>query len=142
MAMLPGGRADINVTPMIDILLVLMIIFMVIHPPDSHGFDAAVPQPADKAVPNNEPNRDLVISVHANQVVDLNQESTSVADLPARLLSVFQRSIPRVVFIRGDHDLAYREVAEVIDIVRAAGAQRIALMPGEKEPMAKAALSN
>jgi len=126
MAMSMGPRPQINVTPMIDILLVLIIIFMVM-PHKSKGLDAQVPQPSsDSRPPAVE--EDIVLTVEGGGSVRVNQDAIAVDQLGPRLLAIFKTTARPVVFIRGKKDLAFEEVAQVIDIAKGAGFQRIALM--------------
>jgi biopolymer transport protein TolR len=124
-----SGKAEINVTPLIDVLLVLLIIFLVIQPPTSLGLKAEVPQPSDQPSSAPPPPNDVVITIEADRNVRLNQEAPfKVEELAARLKSVFASGASQVVFIRGDKGLEFRQVAEVIDIANGAGLSRIALM--------------
>jgi len=132
MAMTMGGagsQAQINMTPMIDILLVLIIIFMVITPLAPTGLRTLVPQPAppESAQPQF-PRNDIVITVRTDGTVLLNQEAVALADLRQRLVQVFKTATDHVVFVRGEKDLQFRHVAEVIDIADGAGPTRVALM--------------
>ena len=129
---LGGGKnrgPEINVTPMIDVLLVLIIIFMVIIPMNSVGLKANIPQPSDQAAAPAEPSNDLVITVQGDRTVLLNQERVEVSALESRLKTLFA-GLPtgRVIFIRADKDTEFASVAEVIDIARGAGLDHFALM--------------
>jgi len=132
MGMLAGGdrgqKADINMTPMIDVLLVLIIIFMVITPTVSRGLDALVPQSPDQQQPTPPPVHDVVITVQADRTLLLNQEPVALAALRDRLARLFQSSPHRVIFVRGAKELEFQAVAEVIDIAHDAGIDRVALM--------------
>jgi biopolymer transport protein TolR len=132
MAMSLGGnpreRAEINVTPMIDVLLVLIIIFMVITPLAPTGLHTLVPQaPTGTATPAPE-TQTVVVSVRGGDSVLLNQETVLLSDLPARLALVFRFAGNHVLFVRGDRNLEYRQVADVIDIAKGVGIDRVALM--------------
>jgi len=126
----PGGssqrQAEMNVTPLIDILLVLLIIFMVITPSLSTGLDTLVPQPSDQKP--SSPRDDTVITVLADGTVRLNQEIIAVSDLGERLKATFKNAAHHVIFLRGAGDLDFQQVAEVIDIAKGAGLDRVALI--------------
>jgi biopolymer transport protein ExbD len=132
MAMAAGGakgpRAEINVTPMIDVLLVLLIIFMIITPLAPVGLPALVPQPSPPDRQEASRPLDFVISVRMDGSILLNQEPVDLANLGARLEQVFRRNYDHVIFVRGDRDLEFGAVARVLDIASGAGLKRIALM--------------
>lgn len=120
-------KSEINMTPMIDVLLVLIIIFMVITPIASRGINALIPQ-ASTADPPEAVRHDIVISVAANGQVSLNQEAMDLAALQARLLGLFKTGASAVVFVRGEKELPFADVARVLDIAHSAGVSRIGLM--------------
>jgi len=126
--MISGNRAQINVTPMIDELLVLLIIFMVIVPQRSTGFDTHVPQPANGAPPDQHP-RDIVVSVRADHSLDINTQAVTWDDLADRLRAIFATRVNPVLFVAGAPGIEFQEVARVIDIARGVGVARVALMP-------------
>jgi biopolymer transport protein TolR len=128
MGMASGGdsRAEINMTPMIDVLLVLIIIFMVITPLTPAGLRTLVPQPPDAA--EHESSRDIVVTVELDGSLRLNAERIELLALYERLSRIYQARGDAVLFVRGDERLEFRQVAAVIDIAKGAGLQRVALM--------------
>jgi biopolymer transport protein TolR len=132
----PGGgpKADINMTPMIDVLLVLIIIFMVITPLTPKGLEALVPQPPPPNQKVQEDNtRTVVIVVNKDKSMMINQEQTDENKLGPRLEEIFKTRAERVVFVKGDPDLEFRDVAKAIDIAHGAGLDKVGLMTAKVE---------
>jgi biopolymer transport protein TolR len=128
-----GAMGEINVTPMIDILLVLLIIFMVIVPTVPHGLDALVPQPPKDQKQQQQPNdRTIVVQVlylpGASPQYKINETPVQKSELLAKLTDIYSNRAERVMFVKGDDNLDFRYVAEVIDIGRAANVDHIGLM--------------
>ena len=137
MAMAVSGSgvtiANINMTPMIDVLLVLIIIFMVITPLTPKGLEALVPQPPP---PNQQPQADqrtVVIVINRDKSMMINQETTDEQHLGARLEEIFKTRAERVIFVKGDADLEYQYVARAIDIAHGAGIDKVGLMTAKVE---------
>ena len=137
MAMTTGGgggySSNINVTPMIDVLLVLLIIFMVIVPVTPKGLDALVPQPPKDQKQQQQPNdRTIVVQVlyrpGAAPTYKINETDVQKSELLPRLTDIYANRAERVMFVKGDDDIDFRYVAEVIDIGRAANVDHIGLM--------------
>jgi biopolymer transport protein ExbD len=128
-----GYSSDINVTPMIDILLVLLIIFMVIVPVTPKGLDALVPQPP-KNPEKQQPQSDRTIVVQVLHVPSgppqykINETPVEKRDLLPKLSDIYANRAEKVMFVKGDDDLNFALVAEVIDIGKAAGVDHIGLM--------------
>ena len=129
-----GAKADINMTPMIDILLVLLIIFMVITPLTPHGLEALAPEPPDKKnQPPPDQDRTVVIQIDKDKKLKINQEDTDFDKLGPRLEQIFKTRAERVVFVKGDPDLEYQTVARAIDIAKGAQMDKVGLMTPKLE---------
>ena len=139
MAMAVGGgkggpRCDINMTPMIDILLVLLIIFMVITPLTPHGLEALAPEPPDKKnQPPPDQDRTVVIVIDKDKSMHINNEDTDMDKLGPRLEQIFKTRAERVVFVKGDPDLEYQIVARAIDVAKGAQIDKVGLMTPKLE---------
>jgi biopolymer transport protein TolR len=139
MAMSMGGSgsnmSEINVTPMIDILLVLLIIFMVIVPVAPRGLEALVPQPPknpQQQPPNND--RTIVVQVLCSSascgtpLYKINETDVNHSELLGKLQEIYANRAERVMFIKGDDNVNFAYIADVIDIGRAANVDHIGLM--------------
>jgi len=137
MAMSAGGdpsRPEMNVTPLIDVLLVLIIIFMVIVVEQGNkGLTAQIPQPAtDPADPGVQ--RTIVVQLVSvpgqdqQPTLKINQQNVDWNNLEPELQRVFAARAEKIAFVRGDQDIDFKYVAEVIDTARHAGVERVGLM--------------
>jgi biopolymer transport protein TolR len=124
--------SEINVTPMIDVLLVLLIIFMLIVPTLSSGESVLTPKPAkgDRTADGTVVLE--VLSGNGGQAgFRINQQNVSREELPARLAAIYANRADRVLFVKADDKLAFTQVATAIDVAHAAGVDRVGLLtPG------------
>jgi biopolymer transport protein TolR len=129
-----GAMGDINMTPMIDILLVLLIIFMVIVPVTPKGLDALVPQPPKNPQKQQQPNdRTIVVQVLNSNPghppsYKINETDVTKAELLPKLTDIYANRAERVMFVRGDDNVNFAYIADVIDIGKDAGVDHIGLM--------------
>ena len=134
----PSGP-QINVTPLIDVLLTLIIMFMLVVAMDpEYGEKVQLPQPAktQRSEPGNE--HTVVIQVvwtmkDAPPSVKINQEEVRWEDLELRLAQIYLKRAEKVAFVSGDADVDFRYVADVIDLAHHAGVQRIGLLTQKQE---------
>jgi len=139
-SMAGGGPSSpqINVTPLIDVLLTLIVVFMiVVASQQEKGETAQIPQPNPKETANIAQPRTVVIQVEwvaKNQppVLRINQEAVKRKDLEARMEEIFLKRAEKVVFVRGDDDVDFEYVADVIDVAHHAGVQRIGLLTKDR----------
>ena len=125
-----GGRyrpmADINVTPLVDVMLVLLVVFMVTAPLLAVGVPVNLPQTA--APPINEPKEPLVITVNREGAIYLQQTSVPIDSLVERLQAITGANPDAVLYVRGDKDINYGRVLEVMSLVTAAGFHKVSLV--------------
>jgi len=123
-------RADINVTPFIDILLVLLVIFMTISPNERTGLNAAIPQPPPPG-PEQPQENVIVLSMDRNGIIRINQDEVEPSSLIGRLQDIFKTRNDRTMFVQADDELLFNDVAQLIDAARSAGVNRIGLMTAQ-----------
>ncbi len=124
-----GMSSEINVTPMIDVLLVLLIIFMLIVPLIPRGEAASAPQPAkNDAAPAGAVVLELTGEPGGEAGFRINRQAVAREELQARVAEIFANRARREMFVKADGRLAFTKVAEAIDTVRSAGVERVGLL--------------
>ena len=134
-----GPRSEINMTPLIDVLLVLLIIFMVITPLTPKGLEALVPQPPpkDQKTPPT-PDRTIVVQLidrgpGNTPGVKINQDDVTWETLQGRLEDIFKTRAEKIMFVKGDDNVPFADVANVIDIGHSAGVDKVGLITAKIE---------
>lgn len=133
----PSGP-QINVTPLIDVLLTLIIMFMLVVSMDpEYGEQAQIPQPNNTDTPTTPQPRTVVIEVvwtakDQPPIVKINREEVPWAELESRLARIYLTRVEKVAFVRGDADVDFQYVADVIDSAHHAGVQRVGLMTQDR----------
>jgi biopolymer transport protein TolR len=137
-----GGGArgpEINVTPLIDVLLTLIIVFMVVVSMDKEqGETAQIAQPDQKQTAEQQQSRTIVIQVLWTKdgqlpIIKLNRDEVRWKDLEGRLAQIYLKRAEKVAFVRGDADVDFQYVADVIDLAHHAGVERVGLLTMDRE---------
>ena len=129
-----GYQSDINITPYIDILLVLLIIFMVAAPLKKHDHPVRVPQPAPATQPKDVKPDSIIVDMDLDHTIRLNQQPITLDKLESTLTEVFSRRAVKNLFIRGNSDLPYGDVFVLLDIAKRSGVADIALLELKNKP--------
>ena len=138
MSMAAGGKGltnDINVTPMIDVLLVLLIIFMLVVPMSRKAIDLQLPDPTEQPASANPPPQ-IVLEVLPGNRFAVNKEPLTKANLATRLTEIYKDRPEKIIFVKGDPKVKYSDVIYAMDVARGSGVKVIGVSP--KEPVATA----
>jgi|SRR5688572_9188841 biopolymer transport protein TolR len=139
MSMATGGGStnltnDINVTPMIDVLLVLLIIFMLVVPMARKAIDLQLPDPQPSTAPANPQSNQIVLEVLPNNAYSINKEPVTRDRLGARLKEIYDPRPDKIIFVKGANEVKYQDVIHAMDVARGAGVKVIGVPPKENKP--------
>jgi biopolymer transport protein ExbD len=129
-----GLNNDINVTPMIDVLLVLLIIFMIVVPMARKVVDVQLPDPNPAQAPPGAVSQQIVLEVKPGGVFAINKEEVAPDRLQARLKEIFDPRPDKLIFIKGDPAVTFQDVVFAMDVSRGAGIKVIGLAPKDEAP--------
>jgi biopolymer transport protein TolR len=128
----PEVRSDINVTPLVDVCLVLLIIFMVVTPMLQKGVNVTLPSTTDpEKMPENE--KQLEVSIKADGNVFIGQNWVTNDNLPSTFKEVYDTNPERQVVVKGDKNLKYKEVRKVMRLINEAGFTRVGLITEKRD---------
>jgi len=128
-----GTKSEINITPYIDILLVLLIIFMVIQPTTQYDLNARVPEEAPEDIPDDVIIKSdaIVVTISPNGALEINQEPVTLDRLGTRLFEIYSARQNKNMFVQAAQDLPFSEVISVIDVAKGSGVGDVGLMIDE-----------